>query len=178
MTDKANKQSTNKRSTFSGKRFIFIVGSTAMILSAVIQSVSAFELTLPLPSTDESTLIASSQGRGTLRVINGTGYDAAVKLVDSHTGETRHFVRISSGDEITIRGISPCSCILKAATGTNWDQRTGRFLHNHAFFQFNDRLNFRETRTNNGVEWSNYTATLHPVTDGRALTTPISESSF
>ncbi|WNZ24769.1 hypothetical protein HJG54_19255 [Leptolyngbya sp. NK1-12] len=149
-----------------------------MIFSAVLQSVSAFESTLPTAPTHDPTLIASSQGRGTLRVINGTGQDAAVKLVDSRTGKTRHFVRIGSGDEITIRGISPCSCILKATTGTNWDQRAGRFLQNRAFFQFNDRLEFRETRTHNGVEWSNYTATLHPVAEGRAITTPISESSF
>ncbi len=178
MAAKTNRQTTNKPSTSLKRRFIFIVGSTAMIFNAVIQSVSAFESTLPTASTHDTTLIASSQGRGTLRVINGTGQDAAVKLVDSRTGETRHFVRIGSGDEITIRGISPCSCILKATTGTNWDRRAGRFLQSRAFFQFDDRLEFRETRTHNGVEWSNYTATLHPVADGRALTTPISESNF
>lgn len=149
-----------------------------MTVGLGLQSVSAFESTPSTSSPHNTTLIVSSRGRGTLKVINGTGNAAAVKLVDSRTGETRHFVRIGAHDEITIRGISPCSCILKATTGTDWDQRAGRFTRNRTFFQFNDRLEFRETRTSNGVEWSNYTATLHPVSNGRALTTPISESSF
>lgn len=117
-------------------------------------------------------------GRGTLRVINGTGKDAVAKLIDGASGKTHHTIYVRAYDEVTMRGIPPCNCILKVATGTNWDRSTHRFLSNRAFFQFDERFNFRETSTASGIEWMTYRVTLHPVADGTASTTPISANSF
>lgn len=152
--------------------------SLLLFSSAIVsipQLATAFTPTHTPPASSQNIpLIASAQGRGTLTIINGTRDNAAAKLVDSRSGETRHFVRIPPNDQITIRGISPCSCILKATTGTNWDSRTGRFLTNSRFFQFDDQLEFRETST----AASAYRATLHAVANGNARTTSISERDF
>lgn len=132
----------------------------------------------PFPAQDNSRANKSQDGRGTLRIVNGTDKDAVAKLTDSASGKARHVVYIKAYGEVTIRGIAPCDCILKVATGIDWDRKAQQFMHSRSFFQFNDRLRFRETTTASGTEWTTYLATLHPVEDGDALTTPISASSF
>jgi hypothetical protein len=102
-----------------------------------------------LPNGTNLTSPQNAQGRGTLKVINGTGYDAIIKLVT-----------------------------LKFSIGTNWNPNTQRFSQSLLYSQFRESLNFREIRTPSGVRWMNYTATLHPVKGGTARTLPINERDF
>ena len=131
-----------------------------------------------LPNSTNIISPQATQGRGTLRVINGTTSDAAIKLVDRTSGRTLRFVYVQANHNVTISGISPCSCTLKFSTGTDWEQRAHKFLRNQSFAQFNNPLNFREIRTASGVKWMNYTVTLNPVLNGNARTTTISERNF
>jgi hypothetical protein len=121
---------------------------------------------------------AGVTGLGTLKVINGTRQDAAIKLVDRNSGKTYRFVYIQANREIVLNGIGACLCTLKFTVGNDWDSRSRRFLRNSAFSQFDQALNFREVRTASGVQWMNYTATLHPTSHGKARTNPISERDF
>jgi hypothetical protein len=51
-------------------------------------------------------------------------------------------------------------------------------LRDQAYSQFEDLLEFRETRTDYGVEWAVFEVTLNPVLHGNAPTSSISESDF
>jgi hypothetical protein len=118
------------------------------------------------------------QGRGKLKIANGTTYDAAVKLVDSVSGKTQHFVYVQAKQEVTLKNISPCTCILKFNLGSDWNKTTQKFLQNRSFSKFGNPLDFKEVKKETGVEWMDYTVTLHPVPHGSARTTPIGESDF
>ncbi|WP_421658066.1 hypothetical protein [Leptothermofonsia sp. ETS-13] len=118
------------------------------------------------------------QGRGTLKVINGTGYDAIIKLIDKASGRVQRFVYVQANQEVTLKQIGFCDCTLKFSIGTNWNPNTQRFSQSRLYSQFRESLNFGEIRTPAGVRWMNYTATLHPVKGGTARTVPISERDF
>lgn len=118
------------------------------------------------------------QGRGQLKIVNGTKYDAAVKLVDSVSGKIHRFVYIQANQELTLKNISPCSCILKFTQGTDWDSTTQKFLQNRSFSQFSNPLDFKEIQKETGVEWMEYRVTLHAVPHGKARTARIDESDF
>jgi hypothetical protein len=131
-----------------------------------------------LPNGTNITSPQNSQGRGTLKVMNGTNYDAVIKLVDQASGRTQRFVYIQANREVTLQQISSCRCTLKFSIGTNWNPNTQRFSQSRLYSQFRESLNFREIRTPSGVRWMNYTATLHPVKGGSARTVAISERDF
>lgn len=131
-----------------------------------------------LPNGTNITSPQNSQGRGTLKVINGTGYDAIIKLVDQASGRTQRFVYIQANREVTLQQIGSCRCTLKFSIGTHWNPNTQRFSQSRLYSQFRESLNFREIRTPSGVRWMNYTATLHPVKGGTARTLPINERDF
>ncbi|QZZ21082.1 hypothetical protein J5X98_00785 [Leptothermofonsia sichuanensis E412] len=131
-----------------------------------------------LPNGTNLTSPQNAQGRGTLKVINGTGYDAIIKLVDQASGRTQRFVYIQANREVTLKQIGSCRCTLKFSIGTNWNPNTQRFSQSRLYSQFRESLNFREIRTPSGIRWMNYTATLHPVKGGTARTLPINERDF
>lgn len=131
-----------------------------------------------LPNGTNITPPQDGQGRGKLKIVNGTTRDAAVKLVDSISGKTHRFVYVQANREVTVQNISPCRCILKFSQGTDWEQTTQKFLQNRSFSQFSEPLDFKEIEKETGVEWMNYEVTLHPVPHGSARTKPIDESDF
>ena len=118
-----------------------------------------------------------TSGRGTLRIHNGTNYDAAVALLDIDTDETRRFVYIRAGDVATLSGIPPCQGQLFFALGHNWDGVKG-FLEDESFSVFERLLQFEEYRTDDGVKYKTYSVTLHPVPQGKAITRRLSKEEF
>lgn len=160
------------------------------ILSQQVQppTVSAPSQPAPEPSFSRSPISLPNgtnlippqdlQGRGSLTVNNGTPRDAVVKLVDSASGKTIRLVYVQAERDLTIKNIPPCNYILKFSTGTDWDRQTGKFLRNPSFSQFTEPVSFEEIKTETGVEWRDYRASLHPVASGNARTTQISESAF
>lgn len=117
-------------------------------------------------------------GRGTLQINNGTGYDAAVTLLDVDTDEVRRFVYIRAHETTRLVGISPCQGRLFFALGLNWDAATEEFLENVNYSVFEELLKFTESRTENGIEWATYSVTLHPVPQGKARTRHLSREEF
>lgn len=117
-------------------------------------------------------------GRGTLKVINGTDRDAVVKLAEESSKKTRRLFFVRANSEFKIEGIGMCKCILQFSMGTDWEKSKRKFLRDKSFSQFDDLLEFRETKTNLGIEWATFEVTLHSIQDGNAHTTPIDESDF
>jgi len=192
-------------SIFFQKRWVLTVGAVLAIAGlvgekprpaasvAIDSSTSAITVnfsaktTLTTLATRTSVSLANSAnitspsgetGLGTLKVINGTYQDAAIKLVDHNSGKTYRFVYIRANHDITLNGIGSCLCTLKFTTGKDWDSRSRKFRRNSSFSKFEQTLNFREARTASGVRWMNYTATLHPVANGKARTSSIRERDF
>ena len=172
---------------------VSIIGLVVVLprtLSQAIQS-STESATLkpaPVPSPSRSPISLPNgtnlipplnlQGYANLTVNNGTPRDAAVKLVDTVSGETIRFVYVQANHDVTIKNIPSCTCIFKFSTGTDWDGHTRKFLQNPSFSQFTDPFTFEEIKTEDGVNWQGYKVTLHSVPDGNAQTTPINERDF
>lgn len=117
-------------------------------------------------------------GRGTLRIHNGTSYDAAVTLLDAEATAARRYVYLRARDMITLTDIAPCRCRLFLALGTDWDTVADEFREDASFAVFDDFLLFAESETERGVEWATFSVTLHAVPEGRARTTRLSKEEF
>ncbi len=137
-----------------------------------------------VPNGFEFIPLEDSQGRGTLKIINGTTKDAAVKLIDNSSKKTRRFVYVQANHEVLLKKIRPCSCSIRFTLGKDWDKKTQKFLQNPSFSQFLEPLDFSESGTFGStfasykVWFHNYTITLHSVPFGNAQTAPLSESNF
>lgn len=119
-----------------------------------------------------------ASGHGTLQINNGTSYDAAVTLLDQETKIARRFVYIGAREMFTLRTIGPCQCQLFFAMGIDWDDSKEKFRKDPTFSVFDDRLHFTESNTESGVQWATFIVTLHPVPEGRAKTTRLSEEEY
>jgi hypothetical protein len=98
--------------------------------------------------------VPGQRGRGTLRINNGIGQDATVKLVNVSTGKPVRWVYIRSSDETTVRGVAPGSCRVRFAIGKNWDKRLRKFRDDRSYSEFDDSLDFQETKTADKVHYS------------------------
>lgn len=119
-----------------------------------------------------------TSGRGTLRIDNGTNYDAAVSLLDIERDIECRVVYVRARQMIKLKDIPPHQCKLFFALGKDWDGRIGEFKEDASFAVFEDLLQFRESRTDKGVQWANFTVTLHPVFGGNARTNSLSREEF
>jgi hypothetical protein len=120
----------------------------------------------------------NANGRGTLHISNHTGFDAIARLVDARTNLTVRQVYIQSNSDNDIASISSSDYRVKFALGSGYNPDTGRFVYSESFMKFDDSFDFHEYRTDDGVEWSDHTITLHPVIGGNAHASRISASEF
>jgi len=132
----------------------------------------------PIPNGFEIIPLQDSPGRGTLKITNDTTEDAAVKVIDDSSRKVRRFVYVQASNQVLLERISPCSCSIRFTLGKDWDQTLRKFLQNPSFFQFKNPFDFRETKTAFRIQWRNYEITLHPVPNGNARTTPLSDRDF
>ncbi len=133
----------------------------------------------PRPTTGDHIQPREGQrGLGTVRVSNKTSSDAVLRLVDPANGATRAMVYLRQQDDVSITGIAPCTCVLRFTQGSQWDPASIRFLSGASYSEFEDRLEFRETRTASGTDYATFEATLHAVANGNAPTEQISADAF
>ncbi|MFA6412063.1 MAG: hypothetical protein WCW53_05145 [Syntrophales bacterium] len=119
-----------------------------------------------------------ASGRGTLRVNNGTNYDATISLINTETNTTCRFIYIRAHEVATLSKIAPCQARLLFALGTNWDSKAEEFLEDISFSMFENLFEFTEAKTENGVRWATFSVTLHPVPEGKAKTRKLSKEEF
>jgi hypothetical protein len=142
------------------------------------QSATPIPETVRYPTGTNLIRPQSLGGHGVLRISNGTSSDAIAKLVDSATNKTRRLVYIQSSSDATISSIGAGDYILKFSLGTGYDKGGGRFLYSQSFSKFDDILDFREYRTDDGIKWKEFEVTLNPVIGGTAQTSSISAADF
>jgi hypothetical protein len=123
-------------------------------------------------------------GKGSLRISNGTGLDAAVKLVTSIAPrKTVWVIYIRSNEAKTVGKIPPGSYLLRFGLGADWDAAKQRFLLDQEFFQAGDELDFTETEREpssgeRSVEYTAAEVTLHLVPNGNLRRELIDEVTF
>lgn len=120
----------------------------------------------------------SLNGRGTLKISNGTSLDAIAKLVDSETNKTVRKIYIQAYSDTEIGTIGIGDYILKFALGTGYDKDSERFLYSQSFSKFDEPFEFREYETYEGVRWRNFEVSLNAVVGGNAQTSRISAADF
>jgi hypothetical protein len=118
-------------------------------------------------------------GRGSLRVTNGTDLDAVVKLRTYPASElTKRMVYVRAHDEVILRAIQPGQYHLLFCLGIDWDSVARKFLRKQSYSKFADPFEFKETPASDGVYYSNFEVTLHPVPEGKARTLVVDEKEF
>lgn len=120
----------------------------------------------------------SANGRGVLHISNGTAFDAIAKLVDADTNSTVRLVYVQANSDGEIANISSGDYLVKFALGTGYNRDSGRFLYSQSFAKFVETFDFHQYRTSDGIQWTNYDISLHPVVGGTARTSSISASEF
>lgn len=117
---------------------------------------------------------------GDLEVQNGASTDAVVYLVDFNTKELVRNFYVQANNAFTESNIAPGVYRLVFATGRGWNSGTRSFDRCAAYRQFDETLDYSESKaqaTGRVGSW-HYRATLQPVVNGNARTTPIDKRLF
>jgi hypothetical protein len=122
-----------------------------------------------LPNGTNITPPQGPRGDNTLTIINSRNADIAVKIVNSVTQKTRRFVYVRANDTAVITRVAREVCILRVASGTDWDSNARKFLDNRSFYEFDKTFDFRKIR---------YTVSLKPELNGTLSDLPIREEDF
>jgi hypothetical protein len=130
----------------------------------------------PRPETGEQIIPASGVGRGDLTIENGTARDATVKL--ERGAAVYCLVYIRAGESATVTDIPEGAYRVLFSTGAKWSFPMRRFEAGPSYQRFDQSMVYQEVQKWDGVEYSRFTLTLHPVPGGKATTTGISESEF
>lgn len=146
---------------------------------------------ISLPTATRIGRYRVPHGRGNLRIINGTDFDAVVRL--GEYAEHRRLLAslyVKAGQEVTIQDIGEGAYRLAFSLGIDWDQATKEFRKDKAYTMFDEPFEFEETRedrevkTDEGLEVrttvrsTGAVATLHRVTYGNAKTSSIDENTL
>jgi hypothetical protein len=116
-------------------------------------------------------------GQSTLKVVNGTDFDAIVIIKSKERAIGKYVTRHNF---IKFDHIAPCVCNVLFMTGIDWDGSS--FTRDKRSMIFSEQFNFYETgteeKTGYKVEWLDAEISLQPVIGGTARTTSIDDSVF
>ncbi|MGH3972630.1 MAG: hypothetical protein ACRDS9_04810 [Pseudonocardiaceae bacterium] len=115
-------------------------------------------------------------GRGQLKIDNGTEHDAVVKLVKDGTPIVS--VYVSKRSEATVEKIDDGSYELFYTSGTDWDDQLETFTRSCQFERFDEPADFTTTSVTGGIQYTVMSIGLQPRIGGNARTTPVPSDSF
>ncbi len=120
-------------------------------------------------------------GNGVLKIENGTGLDAVVKLVTVDSPpKTVWMLYVRVGEPATVGSIAVGSYLLRFALGLDWDAGTRKFRRNIEFYQAGRQLEFTEIEPtwDEPGKYSEIEITLHEMFGGNLPRKPINETTF
>ena len=138
----------------------------------------------PALSLATGTWIMEPRGRkgdGVLKLRNGTGLDAVVKLVSLHKPrEVFWVVYIKAHGAETVDRIGPGVYLLRFGLGLDWDIEGQKFVRNDVFYEAGEQLVFTETEPTEyrAGKYTELDITLHEVVGGNLRRVGISEAEF
>ncbi|MEU9831607.1 hypothetical protein AB0D67_08690 [Streptosporangium sp. NPDC048047] len=144
--------------------------SAAPAASAV--TVSAPTGATARPSNGKLLYARLSDGRGVLKIKNGTARDGVVTLVRGKTKAISLYVRARSTAKTSV--VEDGTYRVYFTTGYRFSVSKGRFTRGASYQRFDSRLKFTTTSTS-ATSW---TLTLNPVRGGNARARHISPKDF
>jgi len=134
---------------------------------------AAFESTRPENGT--IFLQTARHSGGSLKVTNGTKWDAVVKLVSPYRKYTFVSFYVREGRTAIVNQIRANTYKLVFALGEGWDERRGRFHRIFSTSAFESPLTISKDAFDS---YNGYSVTLNPVIGGNAEIGEISEEEF
>lgn len=139
---------------------------------------------LPSPTPLAERRLANGQlvdnqrrtGKGRLKVSNGTGHDAVVKLVRG--GRPIVSIYVVKGSEATVEKINDGSYELFYTSGLDWDDQLRIFTRSCLFERFEEPFEFTTVPVEGGIEYTIQSIGLQPRIGGNARTTTVPTQSF
>jgi len=119
-------------------------------------------------------------GLSYLTVVNGTRFDAALKLLSPaqcHEILCR-FVFIGAGKSVRIQGLGSGQYRVIFITGTHWEAATAKFTRQVGVQEFVGGVTFSQTKQAGSISFNTSKITLHPVAGGNAHTRRMSLEEF
>lgn len=135
-----------------------------------------------LPTGEDVEPEQEAIGECRLIVKNGSGHDAAVRLMDFDSGQTIRFVYVRSGDSYPILGIGDVTASVRFETGADWIPACKGFIKGQDIEEFDDLIRFRVRTDEDEDSITTYSThaslTLNPVIGGNAKTHRIDRNRF
>ena len=116
-------------------------------------------------------------GHGRLTISNGTAMDAVAVLVRASDRTPYRAIYIRTGERGVFTRVARGRYYLQFQFGVDW-LRERRFCEVQGVSQFVDPLEFEEFYDYDGVTYTTFEVTLHPVTGGNARTERIPATQF
>lgn len=129
-------------------------------------------------SLPSDTVLISQAGGGSLKVSNGTNRDAYVKLIEPRSRILVGVFYVKSNSTFTLNQIPDGTYQVLFMLGEGWNPNTRSFTKNKRFAKFDKSLNFTTTPLINGIQYSAFQITLHPVVNGNTTTSGVNEQEF
>jgi hypothetical protein len=129
-------------------------------------------------SLPSSPILLSQAMGGALQVSNGTNSDAYVKLVEPLSRQLVGAFYVKSNSTFSLEQIPDGTYKVLFVLGNGWNPGTQSFTKNKHFAKFDKSLNFTTRQVSNGIQYSIFKITLHPVADGNASTSRVNEQEF
>ena len=131
-------------------------------------------------SLPENTVLVSpaTNGRGSLKVSNGTNQDAYIKLVDLRSDTLVAAFYVKSNSNFTLKQIPDGTYQVLFVLGEDWDSKAKSFTQSKSFVKFDKSLNFTTTQLNNEIHYRAFAITLNPVVGGNTTTSTVNEQEF
>jgi hypothetical protein len=125
-----------------------------------------------------TALVSQAVSGGSLEVSNGTNLDAYVKLVEPASDILVGSLYVKANATLTLNQVPDGIYQVLFVLGEGWNADTQSFAQNKSFARFDESLNFTTTPLSNGIEYSVFRLTLHPVANGNARTSGLDEQEF
>jgi hypothetical protein len=123
-------------------------------------------------------LLSQTMNGGALTVSNGTNSDAYVKLVEPNSRALVTAFYVKSNSSFTQEQIPDGTYKVLFVLGKGWNDRTQSFAKNKSFSKFDKLLTFTTTQMVGGIQYRVFKITLHPVSNGKARTSGVSQKEF
>ena len=133
------------------------------------------EMTRPNSGTELGGPV--ERGNGRLTIDNGTALDAVAVLVDDYSGQAHRAIYIRSHTRGLFTGVLRGRYSLRFELGEDW-LVSRQFCDVRGISEFEEPLEFTETRQNDSILYATYEVTLHSVAGGTARTEPIPAADF
>ena len=116
-------------------------------------------------------------GLGSLRVRNGTDFDAVAVLIDDTGDIPRRAIFIRTGESGAMTSVPPGRYRLRFQLGSDWLAER-RFCRSRGTSEFDGAFSFEEIESGRGTKYSVHEVTLHAVPHGTARTHVVLDERF